>query len=206
MPSINMIAAKRADKKRLESNVRRLMAIILALIIGGVVVGGVFMVCIYNTRSRISDLDVQLARLQPIVDQIETYEKATAKLGPKLDVLSGAKTDTLRWYSMLAKLSEALPTDTWLTRVSSANSTAAAQQSGGTGAITVNLNGVSVNQNQVGEAMLRLNTYPDFEKVDLHYTQKALIGVRQAVEFEIAAAMKNKEQAKEGTEDGSAKS
>jgi Tfp pilus assembly protein PilN len=205
MPSINMIASRRAEKKRLENNMRRLMAIILVLIAAGLGLGVVFTVRIYGTRDRIGDLDVQLAKLKPTVNEIENYEKATAKLVPKLDLLKDAKKGTLRWYDMLANLSQALPSNTWLTKIATSTDTSSQQKPGAPGAMTVSLNGLSVDQNQVGEAMLRLNEYRDFAEVDLHYTQKAMIGMRQAVEFEVAASLKD-DKAKEGSQNVSSKS
>ena len=206
MPSINMIAARRSEKKRLETNVRRLLAVIVAEIVVGVLLGSVFTIKILNTRARIADLNVDLARLQPTVTKIENYEKLTAKLGPKLDVLSDAKTQTLRWYNLMGEMTEALPPETWLTRIATVSKTQTQEETGTAPAgIAVNFNGMSVNQNKVGDAMLNLNSYPDFERVDLNFTQKAAVGKLQTIEFEIAVLLKS-DQEKEGAKNDAGKS
>ena len=205
MPSINMIAGRRSEKKRLESNLRRLALVVLAEIAIAIVLGGAFTVRICSARTRTGDLDVQLAKLQPAVKKIEYYENETTKLKPKLELLSNAKTSTLRWSDLMDELSEVLPGGTWLTRMATAADATTPQQAGAP-AMVVNLNGVSPSQNQVGEAMLRLNSYRDFQRVDLHYTQKTMIGQKPAVEFEIAAALKTGGNAGKGTSNAVAKS
>ena len=72
--------------------------------------------------------------------------------------------------------------------------------------VSVSLNGISANQNQVGEAMLQLNSYPGFQSVDLHYTQPSAVGKRRTVEFEIAAALKQDHKAKEDATSDNVKS
>ncbi|MDO8586540.1 MAG: PilN domain-containing protein [Armatimonadota bacterium] len=203
MPSINMIASRRSEKHRFERNMRRLMVVILAEVALGVLLGALFTIRICSTNQRISDLDVQLQKLQPTVRKIEDYEAATTMLKPRLQLLTDAQDKTTRWRKMLAELSHALPQRTWLTKL--ATNVPQPGQTGG-GVITVSLNGVAADQNQVGEAMLRLNTYPDFERIDLHFTQGSAVGKTKAVEFEIAASLKQDDKAKEGVTNAGAKS
>ena len=105
MPSINMIASRRSEKNRFERNMRRLMVVILAEVIIGVALGAMFTIRICNTHARISDLDIQLQKLQPTVKRIEDFETATAMLKPKLQLLTEAQGKTLRWRSLLQVLS-----------------------------------------------------------------------------------------------------
>lgn len=184
MPSINMIAPRRAEKKRLETNVRRLVLVILVEIVLTVSIAGILASRTYSTRSMVKGLEVQITKLQPTVHKIEYYDKAIQDLGPKVEILNGAKSDTMRWCRVLDDLSLSLPEKTWLTRLS----TGPAQQA--EEGLKLTLNGVSVNQNMVGEAMLRINdTVSDFSDLDLHYTQKTFVGLQQAVEFEIQASI-----------------
>lgn len=185
MPSINMIAPRRAEKLRLESNVRKLLMAIFIEALVIVCVAGFLVTRVYKTRSMISDLDVQLSKLQPTVNKIEDFEKATQSLTPKLGTLNDAKAETLRWCRMLNDVSFSLPDKMWLTRISA---TVEPQQPDN---ISVTLCGVAVDQGLVGQTMLRMHDMvTDFEGIDLHYTQKTIIGPLTAVEFEMAAAMK----------------
>ena len=184
MPSINMIAPRRAQKKRLESNVQRLVIVILAEVLLMLCIAGFLLMRIYGTRSMVGDLDVQLAKLEPTVHRIEYYDKATQGLKPKVDTLNQAKSQTLRWCRVLDDLSLSLPAKTWLTRISTTPPQAGATE------IIVNLNGVSASQELVGQAMLRMHdTVSDFRRLDLHFTQNAIVGFQTAVEFEVAAAI-----------------
>ena len=205
MPSINMIAARRSDKKRLENNMRRLLAVILAEVVLGVVLGLVFTLNVWTINSRIADLGVDLAKLQPAVKKIESFEKATARLTPKLELLDDAKKQTSRWYGLMAKLSEVLPGGTWLTKISTDTAVVPAGAPEPSG-INVSLNGYATNQNRVGDAMLNLNSYRDFDRVELNFTQKGAIGTLEAVEFQIQTVLKNNETKKEDKSSGDAKS
>lgn len=193
MPAINMIAPRRAEKRRLERDMRRLLIVIVVELVFAVGVGGWLCTRLFTTRAQIADLEVQLARLQPVVSQIERYEKATAKLEPKLKLLDKAKDNTLRWYNTLDRLTQCMPESAWLTQISSKADRAGASGSGG---LSVDIRGISANQATVGEAMLRINTIPDLKRVDLSFTQSSTVGNATAVEFEINAAMKAAEDSR----------
>ena len=182
MPSINMIAPRRAEKHRLERAMRKLVAVILVELALAVALSGWGFMKALSTSADIKELDAQLLKLRPRIKEIETTDKKTAELKPKLDLLNQAKDGTMRWYNTLDQLTLSMPQSTWLTRFSTSTST---QEND----INLNLNGVSVDQSKVGETMMRLHNNPNFKSVDLHYTQKTDIGKITAIEFEIGAAM-----------------
>jgi Tfp pilus assembly protein PilN len=186
LPSINMISPRRAEKRRLEANVRRLVVVILAEAIATVLVCGFMVSKILRAQSGISDLQITIAKLQPTVAKIDYYEKATGELKPKLDTLNQAKSITLRWQRVLDNLSVSMPDKTWLTRIAAQSpATPEAKE------MVVSMNGVSASQQLVGETMLRIqNSVRDFDHLDLHFTQKSASGGQDAVEFEIAASVK----------------
>jgi Tfp pilus assembly protein PilN len=200
MPSINMIAPRRAEKRRLERDMRRLAAVILLELVFGACLGGWFCTKLWTTSNRLAEINTQLNKLQPKVEEIESNEAATAALKPKLDLLNQAKARTMRWYTTLDKLTMSMPSETYLTRISTVKSTPEDT------AVNVNLNGVAPSQSRVGEAMIRLQNVPDFQTVDLHFTQKTTVGDLPAVEFEIGAAMKPVDQPKEGGANGTGQS
>ncbi len=185
MPSVNMIAPRRAEQMRLERDMRRLLVVIMAELVLAVGLGGWTCTKLLTTRSRTSELKLQLARLQPVVRQIENYENATKKLMPKLELLNAAKDQTMTWCSMLDRLTQSLPQSTYLTRV-----TTALSDKKNEGA-KVTLTGISISQTKIGETMMRLHAIPDFEEVDLHFTQPTVVRKASAIEFEIGAAIKS---------------
>ena len=106
----------------------------------------------------------------------------------------------MRWYSTLDRLTQSLPQSTYITRMN----TAVPAGSDATG--TLNLVGVSVSQEKIGETMLRLQNIPDFQSVDLHYTQKSAVTEFDAFEFEIGAVLKSDPPAKGAVSNGSGQS
>ena len=184
MPSINMIAPRRAERKRLERDVRRLTLAICLIMIFGVVISGLLWARIYSTRARIGDLDVQLVKLQPDVRRIQTLQSMTKELEPKLVVLNDAKDRTLHWYNLLDKLSVSLPQKTWIQRITSNPPTPEKNET------QIVLNGYAETQKLVGETMLRLYTNEDLDEVDLRFTQAATVEKKPAYEFEVAANLK----------------
>ena len=205
MPSINMIAPRRAEKRRLERDMRRLVVVILAELVIAVGLGGWVCTRIFTTRAKVADLKVEIQKLQPVVNEIEKNKQETAKLKPKLELLSQARTTTMRWYNTLDRLTASLPQSTWLTRISTVATTNTTGQTTDSG-VLVNINGVSINQAKVGEVMMQLGQSPDFDGVDLHFTQKTSGEGANAIEFEIGAKMKSTDQKKEVQQNGARQS
>ncbi len=197
MPSINMIAPRRAEKRRLERAMRQLVMLILAEFVFVVALGGWVFTKTLTTRATIAELNAQLQTLAPKIKTIQELDNKTAKLKPKVDLLNQAMTRTMCWYNTLDRLTQSVPASTWLTRLST--STAAGSKD-----LTLNIAGLTDEQARVGETMLRLHSNPDFKSVDLHYTQKGTQESAQVIEFEIGATLLDKQQADEkgGTTSG----
>lgn len=193
MPSINMIAPRRSEQKRLEVNLRRLIIAILLEIVLLICVLGIMFTRIYSVRARIADMEVQQMKLQPTVRRIDECEKELNALKPKLETLTKAKSDTLRWCRVMDALARSMPDKAWLTRLTTNQPSDPASTN-----LAVSINGVAPNQNLVGQAMLRIHdNVTDFESLDLHYTQKTNVGAKSAVEFELGAGIKLNPDSKE---------
>lgn len=202
MPSINMIATRRAERKKLERQVRMAALAVLSLVVVGFALMSFMTARIYATERAIDKLDEQLASIQPTVKQIAEYEGETKKLQPRLQLLADSREKTLLWYSVMQNLSRSMPDKTWLTNISTVKSAEnqrsapAASSSGGPVAaaaaapkVNLKLRGTSVSQMMVGEAMLRLNRWPEFQQVDLAYTQQGGNPEVETIEFEINAQL-----------------
>jgi Tfp pilus assembly protein PilN len=197
MPSINMIAARRAEKHRLELKTRNLVYGILAE-------AGLFMVALsfmlvqlVTTQGQVGSLNDKIVKLKPQVKQIQSLQEQTATLQPKLSALGSARNSTLYLYTALQNITCSLSTSTWL-----ANLTTSGDVSGGDATSkvsapaadpTLSITGSSLNQSDVGLTMLRMNQYPQFEHVTLNLVQQTQTGASTAkapptsnVEFQIA--------------------
>lgn len=204
MPSINMIATRRAERKKLERQVRMATLVVLCLVLVGFALMSFMTARIYATDRAIDRLDERLASIQPTVKQIAEYERETGKLQPRLELLADSREKTLLWYSVMQNLSRSMPAKTWLTNISTVKAVdsqrpAPAASSSATPAapaaapaapqVSLKLRGTSVSQMMVGEAMLRLNRWPEFQQVDLAYTQQGGNPEVETIEFEINAQL-----------------
>ena len=193
MPSINMIATRQAERKNLERQVRMAGLIVLCMVVAGCGLLSFMTARIFATDRTIRQLDKQLATIQPTVKQIAEYEVQIKELQPRLDLLADSREKTLLWYSVMQYLSHSMPADTWLTEVSTSKTAqvAAPSTTSSPGApgpkqkVSLKLRGTSASQMMVGETMLRLNNWPEFERVDLTYTQQGARQDSNTVEFEI---------------------
>ena len=186
MPSINMIASRRAEKRRVEANTQKLVYGILAefgvfLILTSVMVGR-----LVTTHNHGADLDDRIKSLQAKVDEIKHLQDATSALAPKVQALDEAKSDTLYWYTSFQNVAAALPGETWLTNLTSSGT----PDGIGASAAKVNIGGDAVNQFTVGEAMLRMNSYPNIKQVNLNVVQQAQYGSRPVVSFTMLVDLK----------------
>ena len=195
MPSINMIALRREEKRRQEKNARKLLYSIAGEI--GVVTAVAFVLAarIVVTQGHISDMSDQLAKLKPQVAQIQALQAQTATLQPKVDTLDGAKADTLFWYNNFYAVTDSLPPKTWLLSLgtgSGGQGQAAAATPGsasGTDPI-LNLSGIALSQATVGQSMLRMNQSPRLDHVDLSFVQSQKVGTKDAVAFQMTVHLK----------------
>ncbi len=198
MPSVNMIAPRRAEKLRLERDMRRLVFVILAEIVIAVVMGGWMFTSLFTTGAQISDLDAEISKLQPVVKQIKEFDTATSKLLPKLKLLNDAKSITMRWYNTLDMLTQTIPVSAYLTDLNSESKVdnTAKETVEKTGLV---IKGVTDTQALVGETMMRIQSIPDLTNVQLHYSRSvdlpssngpsSELSAVQTIEFELGSEL-----------------
>ncbi len=195
MPSINMIALRREEKRHQEKNARKLLYSIAGEI--GVVAAVAFVLTarIVVTQGHIGDLSDQLLKLKPQVAQIQALQTQTATLQPKVDTLNGAKADTLFWYNNFYAVTDSLPPKTWLTSLGtgSAGQAQAADAAPGSASGTdpvLNLAGIALSEATVGQSMLRMNQSPRLDHVELSFVQSQKVGTMDAVSFQMTVHLK----------------
>ena len=201
MPNVNLIAARRQEKKRLERITRRLF---LGLTVESVAVGVLGMTMAVQqmqAHGALSDATARLNSLQPTLDQIKKIETETASLQPRIDTLRTARADTLRWRALLQTVSMSIPSNAWLSSIAATmpSATGSDPASAGVGQAappaTITIVGTAGSQSLVGETMTRLGSFPVFDKVELRFTQMNNQAGGDAaasrVNFEIAAQLKS---------------
>ncbi len=182
MANINLISARRAERVRLTKVTRGLLAGLAGSSLLGFCGISFITIQLIGVNGRFGDVDVKLAKLRPVLKQIEADEAERKTLQPKLVTLTEAQKKTQRWFDIMEGLKRAIPEETWLTNLS--------VEGAGSGGGVLRLDGVTVSQTRVGETMFRLTQQPDFyKKVDLRFTQSNQMADRQSVDFELAAQL-----------------
>ena len=191
MPSINMIASRRAEKQRQEKNIRKLLYGISAEV--GCVILALTGLSVREAslRGHIAELGAQIQNLQPKVNKIQDLQTEMSAMQPKVDTLDGARADTLFWYSNLSAITNSLPDKTWLTSLGVTGAVAGGEPGSAAGADpTISLAGVTLDQSLVGESMLRMNQAPGLDHVDLTSSQQQKTGATDTVAFQMTVHLK----------------
>jgi Tfp pilus assembly protein PilN len=162
MPNINLIAARRAEKKRLEKLTRNLFFGLAASVGGFIVLSSYLGLQQLAMSTQLKEAEQALERLKPKKDRVAAIEADMKVLEPKLNTLAQAKRDTLRWPALMQSISQSVPGSTWLTNVGA--------QGGGDTPISLRLSGVSVSQSQAADTVLLLQKQPIFSDVSLVFT------------------------------------
>ncbi|MDR3710428.1 MAG: PilN domain-containing protein [Capsulimonadaceae bacterium] len=187
MPSINMIAARRSEKRRQEQNTRRLIYGILAEFGVILLVISVMVTRIVTTYNHIADLDDQIKSLQTKVDEIKHLQTATQALQPKIAALEQAKNGTLYWYTAIGNVASSLPDDAWLANVSASGSPTGTDPGA---QAKLNVNGTAKSQFAVGTTMLRMNAYPTIDQVSLNNVTQNNDPTSPGVNFQLVVQLK----------------
>ncbi len=192
MPSINMIAARREEKRRGERTLRKLLYGIAGEVGTVVLLAFVLVGRILVTQGQVSDLGDKLTKLKPRVTRIQELQSQTEALMPKVQTLDGAKADTLFWYGGFYAVTTSLPERTWLTSLGTGSTLSAAPTPGASsgGDPTLSLSGVAMSQTAVGEAMLKMNQSQALDHVDLAFVQQQKLGDTDAVGFQMTVHLK----------------
>jgi len=197
MPLINMISEHREQQARLIRRRKQLLSVLL-LEVG--LLAGVFSFLMAGNlalQARLDRAQREVQRLQPSLELVAKIERETQELMPRLRTLTEAQQHTQRWYATINGIARCLPADVWLTGISSTQvqDTEARRQS-----TQITITGSTLTQQQVGEVMLRLNTIPTFESVELHFTQQRSYNDLEAVDFEVAARVRSLQQGEDSNE------
>jgi Tfp pilus assembly protein PilN len=210
MPSVNLIASRRVEKRRQRQNIRKLTYVTMAEL-GLVVLAISFMsLRLVSVNGHVADLNDQIRKLEPTVSEIASLQTETTHMLPKVTVLDNAKADTLFWYKNMITLTDSLPPKTWLTSVTTGGTAAAAGGAPVAGAVataadppTFNITGVAIDQASVGEAMLRINSAATMDHADLSFVQQQKIGTVDTTAFQMTVHVKpeNRQDPVKGEQD-----
>lgn len=177
MPNINLIAARRVEKRRMERLSRQVFFGMAASVGVLVMTASVLVVQRIELASQLASADQKMTKLKPKLAEIARIRQETDERRPKVERLEEARNTTLRWCVLLNVLSRSLPAKTWIEQF----------ESNGKGSPTVNLKVVTDSQTTAGQTASLLQSQPIFEDINIPGTQTTAEGT---VRFDVIARMK----------------
>ena len=130
-----------------------------------------------RVAGRIQQMERDIARFKPQLDQVEAFKKKKSELEKKIDVIDGLDRARRGPVRVMAELADRIPQRVWLTTIDT---------SGG----MIKLQGESLDNELVALFLRDLGTSPSFAEVDLEGTkQSAAKGGLKLVSFEVKAAL-----------------
>ncbi len=130
-----------------------------------------------RSQGRILQMERDIARFKPQLEQVEAFKKKKSELEKKIDVIDGLDRARRGPVRVMAELADRIPERVWLTNVDT---------SGG----TIKLKGESLDNELVALFLRDLGSSPSFAEVDLEGTkQSGAKGGLKLVTFEVKAAL-----------------
>jgi Tfp pilus assembly protein PilN len=191
MPTINLIAEQRQLRRDSERKSRAWFFGFLGVSVVGLTGAAALLLQAESANAESKALAAKILKLRPFKDEIEKNDKAMAQLTPRLVTLTKARIDTQRWFRILDHVSLVLPPDTWITSVKTPPPSDAAKP------LEVQWTGMSVDQNLIGELMLRMQRSTDLADVTLKYTDQRKTQQGTGLEFNIICQVPGTEEALE---------
>jgi Tfp pilus assembly protein PilN len=196
MPSINLIASRRADRQKAEGATRTMIYFTATEIGVMLIILSCLCLRLVQTNQNVDQLNDRIEKLKPSVAAIQTLQDQTLAMQPKLDALNTARGNTLYWYSALQDLTASLPQGTWLTSVGTLgdpnNVASGATGQAATTTAALNVAGMAPTPDQVGQTMLQINQHPTLDSATLNFVQQAGDAAHPQVTFQMVVQLKPK--------------
>jgi Tfp pilus assembly protein PilN len=178
---INLIAARRAERRKLELIRGGMLRGMVGVVATTGIVALLATLGMTRTTLRIRDVDAQTALLQDTVNKVETLQADIKNLEPRVNTLVRAQNSTDRWRGVMQAVSASLPDKTWVTSFQSKD---AAKNSVEGFTVT----GQTVTHDRIGRTMMKLNRSAFVKQLDLSYAAQRQEG--SGVSFELGAELK----------------
>jgi type IV pilus assembly protein PilN len=137
-----------------------------------------------RAASRIQQMERDIARFKPQLDQVEAFKKKKSELEKKIDVIDGLDRARRGPVRVMAELSERIPPRVWITSLD-------------TSGAAIKLQGESLDNELVAHFLRDLAASEYFDEVDLEGTKlNTDKGGLKLVKFDLKAALVSPEAAK----------
>jgi type IV pilus assembly protein PilN len=178
MIQINLLPVREAKRK---ANLRQhvLQLVLMLIVVGGVIgyVNSNIADKISTAELRVSQMESDIAKFKPQLDQVAAFRKKKAKLQKKIDIIDGLDRARRGPVQVMDELATHTPERLWLDSVS-------------TKGAKIEIAGQSLDNELVAVFLGALGDSPHFENVDLNSTElgSAKDGLK-LVKFKIQASM-----------------
>jgi Tfp pilus assembly protein PilN len=149
-------------------------AIVLVLIVASVLLSN----RAASLRRQLADVDRQLAALRPVALQVQALDQTLSSLETRQVELKRLLAKQLPASQSLQAIKTVIPTDVWLTNVST--------QAGGHNVL---FDGYTFTYKSVARFMVALRDSARFQNVDLSSTTRDRVGEREVVKFQITGEL-----------------
>lgn len=188
MIRINLLPQRRRRRRQFapESGV----IIVVLLVLAGIVLSYLYGE-VRNTRVKVEtdQINRDIAAIRPKVSEILALEQQIELLREKEELLKSLQARELPWADILADLARRTPQDAWLTNASF-------HPSGGQSQLA--LTGSALSYDAVGRFMRNLAGSRFYSDVDLSQANKANVGQRKVIGFNLTATLRPVEVAAQG--------
>lgn len=189
MPLINLIHEQRALKAQEWRKSRLALSAFIGANVLMTAIAGTLVLATEQVKSDTARINKGLAKIQPMLKDIEGMKLKLAQLKPRLETLQNAQAQTLRWSDILQHLTKSTPEHLWVTEIRSktGKSTEGVQFTMHGRTMNEEVGGDQFGNQRVSELMSRMQTCSSVDKVDLKFTQQDKLNDHAVLTFEILA-------------------
>ncbi len=180
MPLINLVHDRQVAIRKNEQKARGLFFASVGILVVSVMVFGSLSLQADSFGRDQAQLSLRLSKLKPLVAETESNEKETANLLPRVDTLENAQKTSDRWAHILTHLTKNMPDGLWLTAVRGSSDDAKKP-------IGLTLAGKGADQKTIADLILRTESLPDLQNVNLKYSELRQDAEANSIEFEVVA-------------------
>ena len=178
MLEINLLPVREVRKRAEVRQVLLQLVLVLVLVLCGV--GAVHLRLrdeMHRSASRIQQMERDIARFKPQLDQVEAFKKKKSELEKKIDVIDGLDRARRGPVRVMAELTERIPPRVWITSLDT---------NGG----AIKIQGEGLDNELVALFLRDLAASPYFDEVDLESTKlNTDKGGLKLVRFDLKAAL-----------------
>lgn len=178
MITINLLAPGKRRPKGPAPGTILAVGSIAAIVLVFAVVGVVLNARVASLHRQLNDVNKQIDTLRPIAQQVERMMATLSSLETRQEALKKLLGTQLPASESLQALKTVIPTDVWLTNVTT--------QQGGH---SVLFDGYTFTYKSVARFMVALKASDRFRNIDLTATQTDRIGEREVVKFQVTGEL-----------------